>query len=84
MSMVVSSALSLEDMSEVSQVVMCVVSWFGVLWCFVCFCRVVLVLLPLSGWVRLFTGDLLYSCLGHSLVDESLRVSVKWDFRKRV
>ena len=51
MSMVVSSALSLEDMSEVSQVVMCVVSWFGVLWCFVYFRRVLLVLLPLSGWV---------------------------------
>ena len=28
---------------------------------------------------HLFTDDLLCSCLGHGLVDESLRVSVKWD-----
>ena len=51
MSVEVSSALGFEDVSEVSQVVVRVVSWLGVLRCSVCFHRVVRVLLLLSGWV---------------------------------
>ena len=50
MSVEVSSALGFEDVSEVSQVVVRVVSWLGVLRCSVCFHRVVRVLLLLSGW----------------------------------
>ena len=49
MSVEVSSALGLEDVSEVSQVVVRVVSWLGVLRCSVCFYRVVRVLLLLFG-----------------------------------